>query len=222
MLGNVSEFQRAVKLVIDNVSFDKDSTVQVFEANIRFLTSYCFHISHTRKHSSIISAIINDPCSHLPVFLTSISALSKGYWEVLSRLTFCWRIPNILLARWALRGTIMSCCTWLMTWLSACCLRLRTQAQAFLTQGWVRQRFVQKFEFDWICLWPFSAHFVSRWTLRLEFLQTASMRLVLPVLGPCWWSLGSWAAWLETLHSNGSPGELSKHFGAWETMKLVC
>uniref|UniRef100_A0A3B3WX79 alpha-1,2-Mannosidase n=1 Tax=Poecilia mexicana TaxID=48701 RepID=A0A3B3WX79_9TELE len=36
VLGNVSEFQRAVKLVIDTVSFDKDSTVQVFEANIRY------------------------------------------------------------------------------------------------------------------------------------------------------------------------------------------
>lgn len=36
VLGNVTEFQRAVKLVIDTVSFDKDSTVQVFEANIRY------------------------------------------------------------------------------------------------------------------------------------------------------------------------------------------
>ena len=35
VLGNVSEFHRAVKLVIDTVTFDKDSTVQVFEANIR-------------------------------------------------------------------------------------------------------------------------------------------------------------------------------------------
>uniref|UniRef100_A0A6Q2Z1N0 alpha-1,2-Mannosidase n=1 Tax=Esox lucius TaxID=8010 RepID=A0A6Q2Z1N0_ESOLU len=39
VLGNVSEFHRAVKLVIDTVSFDKDSTVQVFEANIRILGS---------------------------------------------------------------------------------------------------------------------------------------------------------------------------------------
>ncbi|KAG7244691.1 hypothetical protein INR49_029710 [Caranx melampygus] len=39
VLGNVTEFQRAVKLVIDTVSFDKDSTVQVFEANIRILGS---------------------------------------------------------------------------------------------------------------------------------------------------------------------------------------
>uniref|UniRef100_A0A4W5P2G7 alpha-1,2-Mannosidase n=1 Tax=Hucho hucho TaxID=62062 RepID=A0A4W5P2G7_9TELE len=39
VLGNVSEFHRAVKLVIDTVSFDKDSTVQVFEVNIRILGS---------------------------------------------------------------------------------------------------------------------------------------------------------------------------------------
>ncbi|KTF91004.1 hypothetical protein cypCar_00015877 [Cyprinus carpio] len=39
VLGNVTEFHRAVKLVIDTVSFDKDSTVQVFEANIRILGS---------------------------------------------------------------------------------------------------------------------------------------------------------------------------------------
>ncbi|XP_061687339.1 ER degradation-enhancing alpha-mannosidase-like protein 1 [Syngnathoides biaculeatus] len=39
VLGNVSEFRRAVELVIDTVSFDKDSTVQVFEANIRILGS---------------------------------------------------------------------------------------------------------------------------------------------------------------------------------------
>ncbi|MEE6519846.1 hypothetical protein FKM82_017610 [Ascaphus truei] len=38
-MGNASEFQRAVRLVIDTVSFDKDSTVQVFEATIRILGS---------------------------------------------------------------------------------------------------------------------------------------------------------------------------------------
>lgn len=37
ILGNASEFQRAVQLVVDFVSFDKDSTIQVFEANIRLL-----------------------------------------------------------------------------------------------------------------------------------------------------------------------------------------
>nr|XP_060622284.1 ER degradation-enhancing alpha-mannosidase-like protein 1 [Anolis sagrei ordinatus] len=39
VMGNSSEFQKAVKLVIDTVSFDTDSTVQVFEATIRVLGS---------------------------------------------------------------------------------------------------------------------------------------------------------------------------------------
>ncbi len=37
MLGNATEFKRAVQLVIDTVSFDSDHNVQVFEANIRIL-----------------------------------------------------------------------------------------------------------------------------------------------------------------------------------------
>ena len=36
-MGNVSEFQNAVKLVVDHVNFDKSNTVQLFEANIRVL-----------------------------------------------------------------------------------------------------------------------------------------------------------------------------------------
>uniref|UniRef100_A0A8C5PVR6 alpha-1,2-Mannosidase n=1 Tax=Leptobrachium leishanense TaxID=445787 RepID=A0A8C5PVR6_9ANUR len=39
VMGNTTEFQKAVRLVIDTVSFDKDSTVQVFEATIRILGS---------------------------------------------------------------------------------------------------------------------------------------------------------------------------------------
>lgn len=35
IMGNISEFKRAVKLVIENVSFEQDSTIQVFEASIR-------------------------------------------------------------------------------------------------------------------------------------------------------------------------------------------
>ncbi|KAG7157929.1 ER degradation-enhancing alpha-mannosidase-like protein 1-like [Homarus americanus] len=37
ILGDAGEFRKAVTLVIENVSFDKNSTVQVFEANIRLL-----------------------------------------------------------------------------------------------------------------------------------------------------------------------------------------
>lgn len=39
IMGNTTEFKRAVKLIMDNVSFDTDNTVQVFEANIRILGS---------------------------------------------------------------------------------------------------------------------------------------------------------------------------------------
>ena len=35
-MGNCSEFQEAVYNVINYVSFDKPSTVQVFEATIRY------------------------------------------------------------------------------------------------------------------------------------------------------------------------------------------
>nr|CAB3240820.1 ER degradation-enhancing alpha-mannosidase-like protein 1 [Phallusia mammillata] len=39
VLGNASEFKQAVKIVIDTVHFDLNSTVQVFETNIRVLGS---------------------------------------------------------------------------------------------------------------------------------------------------------------------------------------
>jgi len=39
VIGNITEFQRAVKLIIEHVSFDKSNTVQVFEANIRWVSS---------------------------------------------------------------------------------------------------------------------------------------------------------------------------------------
>ncbi|PFX25112.1 ER degradation-enhancing alpha-mannosidase-like protein 1 [Stylophora pistillata] len=39
VMGNSSEFKRAVQLVIDSVTFEKNNTVQVFEATIRVLGS---------------------------------------------------------------------------------------------------------------------------------------------------------------------------------------
>jgi hypothetical protein len=36
-MGNSSEFKRAVGLIIDNVSFEKNNTVQVFEVTIRYV-----------------------------------------------------------------------------------------------------------------------------------------------------------------------------------------
>jgi hypothetical protein len=37
VMGNNSEFQHAVRLVIDHVRFDRNSTIQVFEATIRYI-----------------------------------------------------------------------------------------------------------------------------------------------------------------------------------------
>lgn len=37
ILGDLSEFEHACKLVIDNVSFDSDIIVSVFETNIRMI-----------------------------------------------------------------------------------------------------------------------------------------------------------------------------------------
>ena len=37
IMGNKTEFEKAVKLVLHHVNFDKPHTVQVFEANIRVL-----------------------------------------------------------------------------------------------------------------------------------------------------------------------------------------
>lgn len=37
VMGNATEFRRAVELVMDYLSFDRATTVQVFEANIRVL-----------------------------------------------------------------------------------------------------------------------------------------------------------------------------------------
>ena len=37
ILGNATEFERAVKLVVDQVSFDADENTSVFETTIRIL-----------------------------------------------------------------------------------------------------------------------------------------------------------------------------------------
>lgn len=57
-MGNSSEFQKAVKLVIDTVSFDKDSTVQVFEATIRYVArSFCRSVTRLKAPC----AYVGDP-----------------------------------------------------------------------------------------------------------------------------------------------------------------
>lgn len=37
IMGEFAEFEKAVKLIIDNVRLDNDVTVSVFETNIRML-----------------------------------------------------------------------------------------------------------------------------------------------------------------------------------------
>lgn len=37
LVGDYEEFERAIKLVIDNVRFDQDIVVSVFETNIRMV-----------------------------------------------------------------------------------------------------------------------------------------------------------------------------------------
>ena len=37
IMGNATEFHRAAQLVVDHVSFDRCTTVQVFEATIRYI-----------------------------------------------------------------------------------------------------------------------------------------------------------------------------------------
>ena len=44
MIGNVTELEKAVKLVIRDVKFDTDVVVSVFETNIRVLGYVWFNI----------------------------------------------------------------------------------------------------------------------------------------------------------------------------------
>lgn len=52
-MGNTSEFKRAVNLIIENVSFDTNNTVQVFEANIRFV----FQLLKKKERSKILVVV---------------------------------------------------------------------------------------------------------------------------------------------------------------------
>lgn len=58
-MGNVSEFKRAAKLVIEHVSFDKDCTVQVFEANIRSVHSHHRSMLHAISFTKIYVHVVS-------------------------------------------------------------------------------------------------------------------------------------------------------------------
>jgi len=49
VFGDKEKFENAVRLVIDNVSFDVDSKIQVFEVNIRVLGALVSTITRLRS-----------------------------------------------------------------------------------------------------------------------------------------------------------------------------
>ncbi|CAI7994858.1 ER degradation-enhancing alpha-mannosidase-like protein 1 [Geodia barretti] len=57
IMGNTSEFRRAAQLVVDHVTFDRCTTVQVFEATIRVMGSLlsAYLLTQPHSHSSPLS-----------------------------------------------------------------------------------------------------------------------------------------------------------------------
>ena len=53
IMGNATEFHRAAQLVVDHVSFDRCTTVQVFEATIRYICTYVYAIYLCVHHQII-------------------------------------------------------------------------------------------------------------------------------------------------------------------------
>lgn len=108
VMGNYSEFQRAVKLVIDNVAFDNDVIVQVFEVTIRVLGGLLSaHLLITDKNSLFGSEIrpawYNDELIFLakdlakrllPAFETSVTGLPYP------RVHLREGVPNSTLCHW--------------------------------------------------------------------------------------------------------------------------
>ena len=62
ILGNTTEFKNAVQRVLETVSFDRNSTVQVFETNIRcdsaFLQKF---VKKAKKQLILFFGLINSP-----------------------------------------------------------------------------------------------------------------------------------------------------------------
>ena len=59
ILGNGSEFRRAVGLTLDHLTFDRNTTVQVFEATIRYTTpSLTLALTLTLTITSLALALI--------------------------------------------------------------------------------------------------------------------------------------------------------------------
>lgn len=67
-MGNTSEFIRAVQLLLDNVSFDSCTTIQVFEANIRYAPKCAEHVTYNVYNHSLLStldSLMRTACDHV-------------------------------------------------------------------------------------------------------------------------------------------------------------
>ena len=65
VMGNVSEFKRAVQLVIENVSFEQDSTIQVFEASIRSVSIFQYYELLFLYQSKMFPGFLEDYYQHI-------------------------------------------------------------------------------------------------------------------------------------------------------------
>ncbi|ELU08304.1 hypothetical protein CAPTEDRAFT_106603 [Capitella teleta] len=69
IMGNCTEFKRAVNLVLETISFDKSNTVQVFEANIRVLgaliSAHLIATDPKQPFGSMTPDAYNDDLLHL-------------------------------------------------------------------------------------------------------------------------------------------------------------
>ena len=73
-MGNGSEFQRAVQLIIKNVSFNKSNTVQVFEATIRYV-HYSAQLCRLVKMIHFVSIVLSNDIvypNHCSLFIQII------------------------------------------------------------------------------------------------------------------------------------------------------
>ena len=67
-MGNTSEFIRAVQLLLDNVSFDSCTTIQVFEANIRYAPKCAEYVTYKVYNHSLLStldSLMRTACDHV-------------------------------------------------------------------------------------------------------------------------------------------------------------
>uniref|UniRef100_A0A1I8AIE4 alpha-1,2-Mannosidase n=1 Tax=Steinernema glaseri TaxID=37863 RepID=A0A1I8AIE4_9BILA len=106
---NKSEFHRAVRLIIDNVSFEKDVTVQVFEATIRVVGSLLSsHMILTNENNLLGDYRMPDYDGELLTMAHDIVLrMLPAFENTLTGLPY----PRVNLIKGVLEGTINETCT---------------------------------------------------------------------------------------------------------------